>query len=377
MKTKTIFLGLTYVKILPGKFFNPKLILLTTILAVILVMLNSCDHDPKPLPIPIPEPHHWVVSTLAGSTAGYLDGDGVSAQFSSPLGIAVDVNKNIYVTDYGNNIIRKISANGIVSTLAGSGTAGNGDGTGINAQFRAPVGIAVDGQGNVYVADNMNHRIRKITPDGVVTTLAGSVSGYLDDTGALAKFTNPTGVAVDKLGNVYVTDQLNYRIRKITPGGVVSTFAGSGAHGFQDGVGTAASFNIPAGITIDSKGNLFITDQLNHAIRKITPDGTVSTIAGNGGAGFDDGIGASATFNNPMAIAVDSDGNLFVVDHLNHSIRTITPDGHVLTISGGSPGFSDGDALTALFYYPYGIGRDSNGKLYIADRDNNRIRILQ
>ena len=179
-----------------------------------------------------------VVSTLAGSTQGNTDGTGTSAQFDYPTGVAVDGAGNVYVADYDNHRIRKITASGVVSTLAGS-TQGNTDGTGTSAKFAYPRGVAVDGAGNVYVADQYNDRIRKITASGVVSTLAGSSSGYADGTGTSAKFYNPTGVAVDGAGNVYVADYYNHRIRKITASGVVSTLAGS-TYGYTDGTGTSA-----------------------------------------------------------------------------------------------------------------------------------------
>jgi len=270
-----------------------------------------------------------VVSTLAGSgSSGFADGTGTSAKFIRPSGVAVDSAGNVYVADTENHRIRKISPSGEVSTLAGSGgfgsSGGSADGTGTAAQFDRPHGVAVDSAGNVYVADRYNHRIRKITPSGVVSTLAGSgVGGFADGTGTAAKFNYPTGVAVDSAGNLYVADQYFQRIRKITASGVVSTLAGSWS-GYADGTGTAAQFNYPAGVAVDSAGNVYVADTENHRIRKITPSGVVSTLAGSGSSGFADGTGTTAKFIRPFGVAVDSAGNVYVADTWNHRIRKIT-----------------------------------------------------
>jgi sugar lactone lactonase YvrE len=210
-----------------------------------------------------------LVTTVAGSTSGFADGTGTAARFSGPQGLAVDSTGNIYVADTNNFKIRKITPDGVVSTLAGS-TYGFADGIGINASFKHIFGVSVDSTGNVYVADTYNNMIRKITPDGVVSTLAGSTPGSTDATGTNAKFNSPNGLAVDSIGNVYVADSGNNKIRKITPDGVVSTLAGSGLRGSEDGIVTAASFNSPNGVALDSKGNIYVADINNKKIRKIT-----------------------------------------------------------------------------------------------------------
>jgi prepilin-type N-terminal cleavage/methylation domain-containing protein len=210
------------------------------------------------------------VSTFAGSgTLGYLDGTGTAAQFYGPTGVALDSTGNVYVADISNQRIRKISPSGVVTTLAGSVTNGFADGTGAAAKFNFPESIAVDSTGNVYVADRGNHRIRKITPSGVVTTLAGSTQGFADGSGAAAQFSILYGIAVDSTGNVYVGDYGNNRIRKISPSGVVTTIAGTGVAGYLDGTGAAAQFNSPAGVAVDSAGNVYVADGSNHRIRKI------------------------------------------------------------------------------------------------------------
>jgi sugar lactone lactonase YvrE len=274
------------------------------------------------------------VSTIAGSgTAGFTDGQGTSAQFNTPTGVAVDSAGNVYVAESGNNRIRKITPGGTVSTLAGSGTAGYAEGTGTNAQFYYPYGIAVDSAGNVYVADTGNRRIRKITPGGTVSTLAGSgINGYADGPGSSAQFNTLYGIAVDSAGNVYVSEMLIHLIRKITPGGTVSTLAGgtggrsSGTAGYADGKERMAQFNTPLGIAVDSAGNVYVADHRNNRIRKITPDGTVSTIAGNGSSGYNIGQNPNASFR-PDSVAVDSAGNVYVVDGANDRIIKITRSG--------------------------------------------------
>ncbi len=207
------------------------------------------------------------VTTLAGSTAGFLDATGASARFSNPQGMAVDASSNVIVADANNNRIRKVTPGGVVATLAGS-TLGFLDATGASAQFFNPFGVAVDASGNVIVADNGNQRIRKITPGGVVTTLAGSTRGSSDATGASAQFSNPVGVAVDASGNVIVADYSNNRIRKVTPGGVVTTLAGS-TQGFFDATGTSALFLYPSGVAVDASGNVIVADTYNNRIRKV------------------------------------------------------------------------------------------------------------
>ncbi|WP_136152987.1 T9SS type A sorting domain-containing protein [Flavobacterium sangjuense] len=313
------------------------------------------------------------VTTVAGSTQGFADGPVATAQFFSPLGVAVDAGGNLYVADGWNNKIRKITPAGIVSTLAGS-TQGFSDGAGGSAQFYHPFGVATDTAGNVYVADTENNKIRKITPAGVVSTLAGSgTCGFLNGSGATAQFCSPTGVVTDATGNVYVADLINHRIRKITPTGVVSTLAGGATYGFADGSGTAAKFNAPRGVTIDAAGNVYVADSENNKIRKITPAGMVSTLAGST-VGFADGTGSAAQFYYPFGVATDPAGNLYVADAYNNKIRKITPTGVVSTLAGSTQGFADGAGVSAQFHFPEGVAIDSAGNIYIGDQSNERIR---
>jgi streptogramin lyase len=243
------------------------------------------------------------------------------------------------------------------------------DGIGTAARFCAPQGVAIDNAGNVYVADYDNSTVRKITPAGVVSTLAGLAAsfGSADGTGSAARFSGPTGIATDSAGDVYVADTGNCTIRKITPAGTVSTFAGTaGAIGSADGTGSAARFDIPIGIATDSAGNVYVADQGNSTIRKITPNGMVSTLAGAAGVvGSADGVASSARFNYPRGIAIDSTNNLYVADTSNSTIRKITPAGLVTTVVGirGQTGFAPG-ALPGVLAQPLGVAI-SGKSLYI------------
>lgn len=258
--------------------------------------------------------------------------------------------------------------------------AGSADGTGPAARFDHPEGMAADGNGNLYVAERSSSTIRKITPQAVVTTLAGAAgaAGNIDGTGAGARFDGPTRLKADRDGNLYVTDTGNSTIRKVSPHGVVTTLAGSaGVCGSADGVGTAAQFCAPQGIALDRQGNLYVTDTLNHTVRKIDPAGTVTTVAGTPGVcGSADGPARAAQFCGPRDIAADSDGNLFVVDTANSTIRLITPGGEVRTVAGRANecAFADGSGNASRLCKPGAIDVDAAGTLYVADTGNSTIR---
>jgi sugar lactone lactonase YvrE len=288
----------------------------------------------------------------------------------------MDGSGNLYISEYGGHRIRKITPAGVVSTLAGSGNAAYADGSGISASFNEPQGLDVDASGNVYVVEANNNRIRKITPAGVVTTLAGSsIGGSADGTGVGATFNRPFDLIRDGSGNLYVSDCGSHKIRKITPAGVVTTIAGSGLPGSTDGIGTAASFNFPRGMVFDSSGNLYVADVWSHKIRKITPAGVVSTFAGSGVKSSVDGIGTAATFNEPSGLAIDSAGNFYVGETVGQKIRKITPSGEVTTLAGaGTVGSTDGTGAAAKFNGPYGLLVDADGNLIVADTENHKIR---
>jgi sugar lactone lactonase YvrE len=319
------------------------------------------------------------VTTLAGRPGvfGSADGTGAAAQFNLPEGVAVGADGNIYVADTQNFSIRKITADGVVTTLAGSsGLAGSADGTGAAAQFANPTSVAVDGDGNVYVADADNDTIRKITPAGVVTTLAGSAGQIGDDdgTGAAARFNSPEGVAVDGAGNVYVADGFNGTIRKITPAGVVTTIAGTaGRDGSADGTGVVVRFSVVSGVAVDGTGTLYVADQFNETIRKIAPTGAVTTLAGTASvAGATDGRGSAARFFSPTGVAAASDGTVYVTDF--DSIRRINAADNVTTLAGGTFGSADGRGAAAQFEGLVGAAVDRAGNVYVADEDNATIR---
>ena len=326
------------------------------------------------------------MSTLAGwpSAAGFLDGTGSSARFDSDGGIRLDSAGNIYVADSVNNAIRKVTPTGVVTTLLGSsGNAGSTDGALATASINGPGGVAVDSSGNVYIADSLNYTIRKITPSGTVSTLAGSagLKGKTDGVGTAARFEDPENLAVDASGNVWVADGQGCTVRQITPNGTVTTIAGKAlSSGSTDGIGTSARFGTILGIAVDPAGNVFVSDSSNATIRKITLNGStanVTTIAGSAGStGTVDGTGSAARFNMPSGLAVDAQDTIYVCDSNNDTIRKITSQGVVTTIAG-SPGVadsSDGIGSAGHLNSPGDIALDQSGNLYVADFFNNTVR---
>jgi sugar lactone lactonase YvrE len=322
-------------------------------------------------------------STLAGlaTSVGSSDGTGSAARFYFPSGIAVTTAGNLFVVDQQNQTIRKVTSAGVVTTVAGTvGVTGTLNGTGTNARFYYPFGIAVTTAGNLFVADTYNHTIRKITSTGIVTTFAGSAGniGTTDGTGSGARFNFPFGIAVSTAGNLFVADTQNNTIRKVTSAGVVTTLAGSaGVTGSADGTGSAARFFGPVGVHADTAGNVFVADTNNQTIRKVTSAGVVTTLAGTVGVtGGADGTGLAAIFYNPTGIAVTTAGNLFVVDQDNDAIRRVTSAGIVTTVAGAlyANGSTDGIGSDARFNDPFGIAIDKSGNVFVTDRFNLTIR---
>ncbi|TDW97445.1 NHL repeat-containing protein [Dinghuibacter silviterrae] len=322
----------------------------------------------------------YTVSTFAGSgIAGFADGTGTAASFNHPMGLAIDSSGNLYVADVQNLRIRKITPNGVVTTFAGNGQRGSANGVDTVAEFYDPVRLAIDATGNVYVTDaKYNNMIRKITPAGVVTTFAGGGAGTVNGTGTAAKFDDPLGITVNVNGNIYVSDAIYPEIRQLTPQAVVTTFAGSGATGSADGTGAAASFFAPDGMCRDGYGNIYLADANNQKIRKITPAAVVTTIAGTGALGSSDGPGAAASFDGPWDVAIDGLGYLYVCDAINNTIRRISPSDTVATIAGiaGEQGSANGPGSVATFSRPAGVVVDRSGNIYVSDAYNNVIRKL-
>jgi len=297
------------------------------------------------------------------------------------MAIARDSSGNLFVSDASANVIRKVTAAGVVSLFAGTaGNAGSLDGTGSAARFNQPGGLAFDAGGNLYIADTGNATIRKITVAGVVTTLAGNsaVRGNADATGSAATFNHPIGLAIDSAGNIYVADTFTHTVRKITSGGTVTTLAGTNAvAGSSDGSGAAARFSGPAGLAVDSSGTVYVADTGNNTLRKITASGVVTTLAGLPGVGgSNDGTGASAFFGQPTSLVVDANGTVYVADTGNNLIRRVTSVGAVTLLAGvpGIAGLSDGVGLDALLDQPHGMALDGNGALYVADTGNAALR---
>ncbi len=303
-------------------------------------------------------------------------------EFTSPVGIVLDASGNIYVSDSVDHAIWKVSPTKQVTLLAGiQGMAGSADGQGSSARFRNPGCLAFDPAGNLVVADTGNHTIRRIAPDGTVTTLAGSpgIPGSLDAVGTLARFNSPYGIAVDANGGVYIADSQNHTIRFLAVDGTVSTYAGTpGVAGQSNGSASAAQFDLPNGLVLGPDGTLYISDYGNSCIRVISPNAQVSTLAGKAGTvGYFDATGTAALFNLPVGIALDATGNVWVTDTRNNAIRRITPTGVVNAMAGsGLSGNADGTGATALFNLPCGITSLPSGSLMVADTSNHILRLV-
>ena len=328
------------------------------------------------------------ITTIAGTGESGFSGDGgpaAEAQLSDPTGVAMDGAGNLYIADTENHRIRKVDSMGTITTIAGTGERGDG-GPAAEVQLSDPTGVAMDGAGNLYIAERDNHRIRKVNSAGTITTIAGTgVLSFGGDGGpaAGAQLGSPTGVAMDGAGNLYIADTENHRIRKVDSTGTITTIAGTGEYGFGGDGGPAAEaqLSFPAGVAVDGAGNLYIADTENHRIRKVDLTGTITTIAGTGEYGFsgDGGPAAEAQIGDPFGVAVDVAGNLYIADLGNQRIRKVDSTGTITTIAGtGEYGFGGdgGPAAEAQLSFPFGVAVDGAGNLYIADRDNQRIRKL-
>ncbi len=325
-------------------------------------------------------------SFMMGYFGGHNDGNAPTSLFNGPGGVAIDANGNIFVADANNHCIRKIATDGTISTFAGTvtggfGTAGDVDGLGTAAKFNTPTDLVFDTNGNLYVTDKGNHKIKRITPTGQVNTFVGSgSSGSANGFGTGASFNSPTAITIAPNGLFYVADAGNHRIRRITSIGIVSTLAGS-SMGYNDATGNSAQFNQPEGIAVDGEGNIYVADTYNFRIRKITSSGVVTTIAGSGTNTTTDGQGAAATFSQPTGIAVNANGIIYVTDWLYGFVREIDANNNVTTIAGMSindpmgSAHTDGSALNATFYRPNRMTVTTEGHLIIAD-GNHRIRQL-
>jgi sugar lactone lactonase YvrE len=350
------------------RLFSP-LRLLTGFLAI------ACAHaQPRTL-------EFYTFDVLAGQagTLGGVDGTGAEARFSYPKGLDRDAEGNLYLAAGDNQTIRKITPGGVVTTVAGSrNNSGSTDGPASSARFRFPGGVTVAVDGTLYVTDG-NNTVRKVATDGVVSTLAGRTgfSGSTDGSGSNALFDDPTDLAVDASGNVYVADFSNHTIRKVTPAGVVTTLAGlAGATGSTDGTGAAARFFDPRGICVDAAGNVYVADRWNHLVRKITPQGVVTTVAGRArSSGNVDGVGGEARLTSPQDLAIDGAGNLYVLEWTGSVVRRISPDGMVSTLAGkwNQLGFANGTGTEATFRWPISIAVTPQGTVYLSD-ENHTIR---
>jgi trimeric autotransporter adhesin len=330
------------------------------------------------------------INTVAGNgIAGYSGDNGPagSAELNSPSGVAIDKAGNLYIADAANNVIRKVApSTGIISTIAGNGTAGyigNG-GPATSAELHSPVGVALDGAGDVYVADQGNSVIREVSASGTITTVVGNNAvGYSGDGGSATNATlyAPAGVAVDSSGNIYIADTGNNRVRMVNATGIITTIVGNGTAGYSgdSGPATSATLNKPSALAEGSGGNLYVADTGNNVIREVNATGTITTVAGNGTAGYsgDGGPAVSATLNSPYGLAIDGSGNLYIADSNNNVVRLVTAAGIMTTVVGnGTPGFGGdgGPATSAILNGPHGVALDGPGNFYISDEGNNRVR---
>jgi sugar lactone lactonase YvrE len=327
-----------------------------------------------------------LITTIAGNGTVGFTGDGgiaTTGRIYVPYGVAADISGNVFFADSGNNRIRKVSTDGVMTTVAGSISGFSGDGgAAIQARLFAPYGVAVDLHGNLYIADTSNNRIRMVDTNGVIITLAGSTSGFSGDGGAAtnSKLSSPYGVNLDANGNLLIADTHNYHVRMIGTNGIITAVAGNFGSGFSGdgGDATNTSLNQPQGVAMDPSGNIFIADTLNGRVRKVDAYGIITTIAGNGSTTYlGDGGAATNAGINPVSVAVDNYGDVLIADYNHNRILQVDPYGIITTIAGTGGASFNGDgktATTATLNHPNGVAIDSYGRILIADTDNNRIR---
>ena len=323
----------------------------------------------------------FIITTIAGTGTIGSSGDGgaaTSAQLYYPYGVAVDISGKVYIADYYNDKIRMVNSAGIITTFAGTGTAGSsGDGgAATSSQLYIPSGVTVDISGNVYIADSGNYKIRMVTSTGIIKTFAG--------TGVHGNAGDGCGVSVDISGNVYIANTSNNKIRMVTSAGIITTIAGTGTTGSNGdgGAATSAQLNYPYGVSVDISGNVYIADTSNHKIRMVTSTGIITTLAGTGteGSSGDGGAATSAQLNYPYGVSVDISGNVYITDSYNNKIRLVNNAGIITTFAGtgswGSSGGDGGAATSAKLSNPNGVSVDISGNVYIADTENNKIRMV-
>lgn len=331
-----------------------------------------------------------IINTVAGTSVGRYgyssnSGNATSAVLDLPAGVATDITGNVYIADTVDNVVRKVSVNGIITTIAGNGLQGYSDdgGSATTGSLNQPVGVVLDAPGDLYIADSLNNRIRKVSTSGIITTVAGNgTPGYSGDGGPATstELYNPSGIAIDASGNLYIADASNLRIRKVAASGIITTVAGNGTSGYtgDGGLATNAQFKSVDAVAVDTLGNLYIADTNNHCVRKVAPNGIVSTVAGGGSIYPDDGLPAtSVALNSPNGVAVDASNNLYIADRLSNRIYKVTTNGIITTVAGNGTQGNSGDggpATSAQLLLPRNVAVSAFGNLYIADTSNNRIR---
>ncbi|MDC0766763.1 NHL repeat-containing protein [Streptomyces sp. HD] len=349
-------------------------------------MAGESSTGTGPQPIGLPD---GAIATVAGTGAtGYLSDGGPAplTRLYLPMGLAVDRQGNLYIADRYNHRIRKVTPDGIITTVAGTGDGGyvSDGGPAVATRLNEPIDVAVDDAGNVYIADGVNHRIRKVTPAGIITTVAGNgEAGYVSDGGpAIAtRLNHPHGIAVDREGNLYFSEWSNHRVRKVSRNGIITTVAGNGTAGYVSDGGPAIATRLqhPSGVAVDPEGNLYIADCVNHRVRKVSRNGIITTVAGNGTAGYvsDGGPAVATRIHHPHDVALDAAGNLYIADSGNHRLRRVSTNGIITTVAGnGIAGYVDdgGPAVSTRLYSPTGVTLDAAGNLYIGDYNNHRVR---